>query len=121
MLGLTWMDPVMGLVGAGLVAHWSIGLIRQTSRVLLDQQGPEDIRRSIWTALEGQENTHICDFHLWSIGPGIFAAAISIITPDPRSPEDYRRLIPDQIGLMHTTIEIHSGDLRLPTEAQKRG
>ena len=37
-LGLNWMDPAMGIVGATLVARWSIGLIRDTSGILLDHQ-----------------------------------------------------------------------------------
>ncbi|MGB5607249.1 MAG: CDF family Co(II)/Ni(II) efflux transporter DmeF, partial [Gammaproteobacteria bacterium] len=39
-MGLNWMDPVMGIVGAILVARWSLGLIRDTSGILLDHQAP---------------------------------------------------------------------------------
>ena len=39
-LGFTWMDPVMGIVGAVLVARWSIGLLRASGAVLLDRRGP---------------------------------------------------------------------------------
>lgn len=34
--GLTILDAVMGFVGAGLILKWSIGLIKDTSKVLLD-------------------------------------------------------------------------------------
>ena len=34
--GWVWMDPVMGLVGSAVIARWSYGLLRDTSRVLLD-------------------------------------------------------------------------------------
>ena len=35
-LRVAWLDPAMGLVGAGLIASWSLGLMRRASRVLLD-------------------------------------------------------------------------------------
>ena len=34
--GWLWMDPLAGLVGAGVIASWSAGLIRDTGAVLLD-------------------------------------------------------------------------------------
>ena len=34
--GADWLDPVMGLVGAALVAWWARGLLRETSAALLD-------------------------------------------------------------------------------------
>ncbi len=36
--GASWLDPTMGIVGAILVARWSLGLIKASSRVLLDWQ-----------------------------------------------------------------------------------
>jgi cation diffusion facilitator family transporter len=106
-LGLVWMDPLMGVVGAILVGHWSIGLMRATSQVLLDRQAPESMREMIRVAIEGQDGNQVCDLHLWAIGPGIFAAAIAIVSPAPKSPDEYKRLIPDQLGLVHATVEIH--------------
>ena len=106
-LGLVWMDPVMGLVGAALVARWSLGLIRDSMRVLLDQQAPDNLRQAIRAAIESRDNNRICDLHLWSIGPGIFAAAISIVTDSPKPPDEYKRLIPGDLGLVHATVEVH--------------
>ena len=37
-LGSGWLDPTMGIVGAGVVAVWAWGLISQTSKVLLDSE-----------------------------------------------------------------------------------
>lgn len=39
--GLIWVDPAMGILGAILIARWSLGLLRSTSFILLDRQGPE--------------------------------------------------------------------------------
>lgn len=54
-LGLNWMDPLMGIVGAILVSRWSLGLIRNTSQVLLDRQGSESIQNKIEKFIEKGE------------------------------------------------------------------
>ncbi len=36
--GWSWLDPVMGIVGAVLVAVWAKRLIVETSKVLLDRE-----------------------------------------------------------------------------------
>jgi cation diffusion facilitator family transporter len=105
--GWIWMDSLMGIIGAAMVARWSIGLIRDTSRILLDHQGPEKMRRMIVKAIESQDDNRICDLHFWSVGPGIFAASISLVTSYPKPPDEYKRLIPRDIGLVHTTVEVH--------------
>src|SRR5690606_28247782 len=76
-LGFGWMDPAMGIVGAALVSRWSIGLLRDTAGVLLDRQAPEDVRRRIRAAME-RHGDRVCDLHVWSVGPGIYAAEISV-------------------------------------------
>ena len=34
--GWLWMDPLAGLVGAGVIVSWSVGLISDAGAVLLD-------------------------------------------------------------------------------------
>lgn len=104
---MVWMDSLMGIVGAGLVAHWSMSLIRETTRLLLDQQAPGKIREEVTEAIESQDDNRISDLHLWAIGPGIFAAVISIVTALPKQPDEYKRLIPGHLGLVHATVEVH--------------
>src|SRR3546814_20011215 len=36
-LGLHWLDPAMGIVGAVVIARWSWSLMRDTAAVLLDR------------------------------------------------------------------------------------
>jgi cation diffusion facilitator family transporter len=105
-IGLIWMDPVMGIVGAVLVSRWSLGLLRATSAVLLDRQGPEHITTSIKQSIEDDDNW-IADLHLWSIGPNIYGVIISVVTRDPQSPDHYKELIPSNLGLVHVTVEVY--------------
>jgi cation diffusion facilitator family transporter len=104
---LNWMDPFMGVVGAFLVVNWSVGLIRATSKVLLDHQIQPEIQKRIISVLEGFKDTRVSDLHIWSIGPGIYSSEICIVTKYPESPDIYKALIPVGTGVVHTTIEVH--------------
>lgn len=105
--GLIWMDPLMGIVGAILVSRWSFGLLRTTSTVLLDKQGPEKIRSIIKDSIENDDDRNIVDLHLWSIGPNIYGVIVAIVAHDPKPPEYYKEMIPSDMGLVHVTVEVH--------------
>ena len=106
--GLNWMDPAMGLVGSTLVSVWAWTLLRSSSRVLLDHQAPEALRAAIRGALEADDANRVADLHVWSVGPGIWSAALSIVSSAPRPPEAYQALIPAHLGLVHVTVEVHA-------------
>jgi len=108
--GAEWLDPLMGVVGAGLVGHWSWGLLRRSGGVLLDRQGPARMRRAVIEAIEEQVDGKITDLHLWSIGPGIFAAEIALVSAAPRSPDHYKELLDGSLGIVHITIEVHQAE-----------
>ena len=105
-LGFIWMDPFMGVVGAVLVSRWSLGLIHDTSAVLLDERAPEEIRTRIKKCIENNEGIRISDLHLWSVGPDIYAAIITVVTNDPKPAEHYKQLIPSDLNLVHITVEV---------------
>jgi cation diffusion facilitator family transporter len=105
--GANWLDPFMGIVGAALVARWSYGLIRESARVLLDRQADDDTVAAIRDSLESDSGDRLTDLHCWSIGPGIFAAAIAIVSDNPKTPDDYRSRIPAKLGVVHVTVEVH--------------
>lgn len=106
-LGFIWMDPAMGMVGALLVARWSYGLLRSTSSILLDRQGPESLSRRITECIEGDQDSKVAELHLWSIGPGIHAAIITVVAHEPATPDEYRERIPKDLGLAHVSLEVH--------------
>ncbi len=106
-LGFVWMDPLMGIVGAVLVSRWSWGLLKDTSNILLDMQASLELQKAVKEAIEQKDGSSIADLHPWSIGPDIYTAAISVVTDKPQSPNYYRNLLPDGIGLAHSTIEVH--------------
>jgi cation diffusion facilitator family transporter len=106
-LAWNWLDPLMGIAGAILVARWAVGLAMLSSRVLLDRQAPPDVLADIRTALEADGETTVTDLHVWSIGPGIFAAEITLSHPNGHEPEHYRSLLHEKHGLVHLTVEVN--------------
>jgi len=102
-----WLDPVMGLVGAALVARWSYSLIRDTARVLLDGQADDHQLEQLRHAIEGTSTDRVTDLHLWSIGHGIFAAEIALVSAEPKTPDHYKSLIPATLNIVHSTVEVH--------------
>ena len=108
-LGSAWMDPLMGIVGAVLVARWSVGLLRNTSSVLLDQQGPGPLRERVTQLIEDHADDRVADLHLWAVGPGIYAAEVSVVADRPRPPDYYKQLLPYK-EIVHCTVEVHLCD-----------
>jgi cation diffusion facilitator family transporter len=105
--GWIWADPLMGVVGAILVARWSFGLIRSASAVLLDRQPSTAVRERVAGIIESYKDTRVADLHLWSIGPGIYSADVAVVTKYPASPDKYKTLIPMDTGVVHATVEVH--------------
>jgi cation diffusion facilitator family transporter len=106
-LGLTFMDPLMGIVGAILVARWSLGLLRSTGAVLLDRTAPVEICETVRKSIEAVDDNRIVDLHVWCIGLGMYAAVVVVVSPFARSPTHYKSLIPSNLGIVHTSVEVH--------------
>ncbi|HKK23466.1 MAG TPA: CDF family Co(II)/Ni(II) efflux transporter DmeF [Pseudohaliea sp.] len=106
-LGYHWMDPAMGIVGAILVARWSLGLLRDSSHTLLDRQAPAALCEQLRRAVEGQGHDRVADLHLWSIGPGLHAAELAVVTHDELTPGEVKARLPAALRVVHATVEIH--------------
>ncbi len=104
--GAVWMDPLMGIVGAVLVGRWSLGLLKSTSAILLDEQGGTELENSIREAIETDPDHRVVDLHVWTVGPGISAAILSIVSRSPRQPAHFKALLPDHLPLRHVSIEV---------------
>src|SRR5437870_4914563 len=104
--GWSWLDPVVGLVGSGVVFSWAYNLLRDTSGILLDRTPassdlPDEIRR----AVESDGDSMVTDLHVWQVGAGKFAAIVSIVAHEPRPSDYYRALFREHGELVHLTIE----------------
>jgi cation diffusion facilitator family transporter len=103
--GLTWLDPVMGLIGTTIIAAWAIGLVRSAGSVLLDLVPVEEGEQAVRQRLE-TNGVRVSDLHLWQVGPGHQAAIVSVITDDPQPPSAYKAKLADLHTLSHITIEV---------------
>jgi len=108
LLGWTWMDPAMGIVGAAVIMRWSVGLIRDTGGVLLDAEVPSQQRNAIKVAVETDGGTKVTDLHLWRVGPRHLAAIIAVVTSEPLSPVQCKDRLRAFEDLVHVTVEVNT-------------
>jgi cation diffusion facilitator family transporter len=104
--GWTWLDPVIGVVGAFVIAHWSWGLIRDAGAVLLDATPNKALAEAIRSRLEVGHDS-IADLHIWRLGPGHHGAIVSLVSDHPEPVEHYRDKLSGMRELSHLTIEVH--------------
>lgn len=109
--GWAWLDPLMGIVGAVLVAVWAKGLIADTGKVLLDREMDHPVVDEIREAVEtgaGTGDTRITDLHVWRVGKQVYSCAMTVVTRDPSlTPKLVRERLSVHEEIVHSTIEIH--------------
>ena len=101
LLGWTWLDPAMGLVGAAVIAVWSWTLMRAASAVLLDMSDSQ-VETEIRELVEEKAGARIVDLHLWRVGPAGHAAIVSVVGGDA---DDVRRRLRPVHEIVHLTVE----------------
>ena len=79
MFGWCVMDPLAALLGAVVIASWSLQLIRAIGAVLLDMN-PDANLAAQWQAAVERDGDHLLDLHLWRPGPGHLGAIVSVRT-----------------------------------------
>lgn len=122
--GWAWLDPATGIVGAALVALWAKNLIVQSGRVLLDREMDHPVVaeiRDVIATLPADGNTQLTDLHVWRVGTGAYACALSVLTHDASLvPADIRRALAIHEEIVHVTVEILLCDeckaAQIPTE-----
>ena len=108
----TWADPLVGIIGAVVIAVWAWGLIRDSGAVLLDVNSDKKLEGTIRDRLETRGDK-VTDLHLWQVGPGHRAAVISLISDDPLPPADYKR----RLSGLHGPEPRHGGGRDLQARA----
>jgi cation diffusion facilitator family transporter len=104
--GLVWLDPLMGLVGAGVILHWSVGLMRDTGGILLDMEAGGDLAARIRGQIEAEPGDRVADLHVWRVGPGHFAAIVAIVTERATDAAALKTTLKAQYPLAHLTVEV---------------
>ena len=103
-LGWVWLDPVMGIVGAIVIARWAYGLMRDSAAVLLDTTD-EHVAAEIRELLESSDDVRISDLHVWQVGPQARAAIVSVVAAASVSADAIRERLAPVHELSHLTVE----------------
>ena len=105
--GLAWLDPVMGLVGAALIAWWSRGLLARTSTILLDREMDHPLAGQLRERLQSDGDARVVDLHLWRVADEQFAAHATLVADAPQAADAYRTRVADLPALVHLSIEVN--------------
>jgi cation diffusion facilitator family transporter len=106
-LGWNWLDPLVALVGAVIIARWAWGVLRSSVRALIDANGDVRLQQEIRQRMEADGDTTVADLHVWQIGQQAHAAALSVVADAPRATTEYHRRLHDLPTLRHVTLEVH--------------
>ena len=104
-LGWTWMDPAVGLIGAIVIAAWAWTLIRDTGAILLDMNPDRGMAERMRAVIEA-DGDRLTDLHLWRLGPGHLGAILSVATRRPRGADYYQTLLRRFQALSHVTVQV---------------
>jgi cobalt-zinc-cadmium efflux system protein len=116
-----WIDPLVGL-GIGLMVLWTtIGILRDSSHILLEglpkQMQLEDVAAAILGVDPVQE---VHDVHVWTLGTGHYVLSCHVCIPDMHIEESERLLqqinqrLADRFHIHHTTIQFERAGPRPP-------
>jgi cation diffusion facilitator family transporter len=106
--GWSWLDPVMGIVGAAMVAWWAKGLLLETGKVLLDREMDHPVVAEIKEVVEFDGQSQVADLHVWRVGQKVYACAVTVVTRDRAlTPALVRERLAVHEEIIHSTIEIH--------------
>jgi cation diffusion facilitator family transporter len=106
-LGWVWLDPVMGIVGAIVIARWAWSLMGVTAGVLLDRTD-EHVAAEIRELVEQPGDARITDLHVWRVGPDAHAAIVSVVGGATTDAEGIRERLKPVHEVSHLTVEFRA-------------
>lgn len=106
--GANWLDPLMGIAGAGLVLVWACGLLKSTGRVLLDAEMDAPVVDEIREVIAASPVlAEITDLHVWRVASGKYACILGLTVSGTATPEVFRRQLAVHEELVHITVELN--------------
>lgn len=105
--GWTVLDPAMGIVGSLLITRWAIGLMKDTSGILLDGSVDPEFCEKIQRAVEAENGLRVTDLHVWAVAPGHHAVILTVESSSDWKPDAVKALLNDTGHLIHVNVEVH--------------
>jgi cation diffusion facilitator family transporter len=103
-----WLDPFIGIVGAGLIIRWSFILLKDTGGILLEREIDNPIVDEIKNEIESDGDSKISDLHIWKVAQNKYACMVSLVTARNYSIGEYKARLNKVHELAHVTIEINA-------------
>lgn len=105
--GLSWLDAVVGILGAVVITKWAVGLMRETSRVLLDREMDVPVVEEIREAIESDGDSRVADLHVHRVGLDQFAVIVTVVAHVERTPDEYKERLRIHEELVHFNVEVN--------------
>lgn len=113
-----WIDPILGLAIGFLVLYSSIGILRESTHILLEGRPRgvrvEEVAHAI-LAVEHVQEVH--DVHIWSLGGGHNALSCHARVPDMHMDQcekilsSIQRKVAEEFSIEHTTVQLERAGL----------
>jgi cation diffusion facilitator family transporter len=105
--GAAWLDPVVALLGAVVIARWSLGVLKQSARGLVDATADPHLEQRMRDLLEADGDAKVADLHVWQVGTSAWSGVASVVADRPLTAETYRNRLKPIAELRHVTVEVH--------------
>ncbi|ELC3158634.1 MULTISPECIES: CDF family Co(II)/Ni(II) efflux transporter DmeF [Vibrio] len=104
--GWVWLDAMMGIVGAVVIGKWTLGLMKQTAPVLLDESISKSYRDEITETLTPY--AEIVDLHIWKVSGHHYSAAIALKNHSNKTLDEFKQLLSKFDKIHHLTLEVQT-------------
>jgi len=107
--GWDFLDALLGILGAILVAKWSLGLIKETGKTLLDAEMDHPVVEEIREVIaEFPKHIEITDIHVWKVAKGKFSCILALETDDiSLTADQIRHALSIHDEIVHISVEIN--------------
>ena len=103
-----FLDALLGIIGALLVAKWSWGLIQETGKTLLDAEMGHPVVQEIKDVIAQLPQVEITDLHVCKVGKGKFSCILGLETSiADLTPDQVKRELSIHEEIVHASVEIH--------------
>ncbi|MGR5275813.1 CDF family Co(II)/Ni(II) efflux transporter DmeF [Vibrio rotiferianus] len=104
--GWVWLDAMMGIVGAVVIGKWTLGLMKQTAPVLLDESINKSYQDEITETLAPY--AEIVDLHIWKVSGHHYSAAIALKNHSDKTLDEFKQLLSKFDKIHHLTLEVQT-------------
>ncbi|MCJ8163094.1 CDF family Co(II)/Ni(II) efflux transporter DmeF [Acinetobacter sp. A7.4] len=107
-MGWSFLDALLGILGAILVARWAYGLIQETAKTLLDAEMNHPVVEEIREVIQDLPVVvEVTDLHVWKVAKGKFACILALSSHASISADEVREALSIHEEIVHVSVEIN--------------